>query len=84
MGEYFKEKVEGFLRGWISMFQYNKLGNWEFKFGKEAYKEAERASLDCSHFTPDDEDEQVADELRSCYNCAFRRWTSQSFVCMKK
>jgi hypothetical protein len=32
-------------------------------------------------FHPDVEEEQVADEDRSCYNCRYRRWTAASFVC---
>ena len=38
----------------------------------------------CTHFTLDDEDELVSDEERTCLNCRYRRWTQESFLCMKK
>ena len=45
---------------------------------------AARIAAECKTFFPDDEDEQVADELRSCCNCRYRRWTSESFTCCKE
>ncbi len=53
----------------------------EFKGGKAAWADAAEIALDCIFFTADDEDEQVADELVSCYNCRYRRWTAESFTC---
>ncbi len=38
----------------------------------------------CPQFKLDDEDELVAEEERSCLNCRYRRWTVESFECMKK
>jgi hypothetical protein len=32
-------------------------------------------------FHPDVEEELIADEARSCYNCRYRRWTAVSFSC---
>jgi len=37
----------------------------------------------CQNFRIDDEDELVTDQDRSCYNCRYRRWTINSFVCLK-
>jgi hypothetical protein len=56
----------------------------EFKYGKTNYANARKSSMKCSWFVMDDEDECVDDELRSCYNCQYRRWTEKSFCCMKK
>ena len=57
-----------------------------FKYGKFEYEKAIQAAQICSFFTLDkDEDEFVtATEISSCYNCLFRRWTQDSFTCMKK
>ncbi|MBN2107139.1 MAG: hypothetical protein JW832_06895 [Deltaproteobacteria bacterium] len=43
-----------------------------------------QAALACPHFFLDDEDECVSDEEISCLNCRYRRWTQESFLCMKK
>lgn len=55
-----------------------------FQFGKHGYAEAIDAA--CEFFVLDkDEDELVTStEQNSCYNCLFRRWTRESFICMKK
>jgi hypothetical protein len=37
----------------------------------------------CPKFKLDVEEEIVADETVSCYNCRFRKWTDISFVCFK-
>lgn len=55
----------------------------EFIGGKEAWDEAATTANQCLCFIPDDEDEQVADDPISCYNCRCRRWTALSFICMK-
>ncbi len=54
-----------------------------FTFGKEDYHASRKAANLCDYFKADDEDEQVDSELLSCYNCIYRRWTSDSFQCMK-
>jgi hypothetical protein len=46
--------------------------------------QAVQAAMACAHFTIDDEDELVSDEEISCLNCRYRRWTQESFSCMKK
>ena len=58
-------------------------GKAVFAAGKTAYEEAARAAENCLLFAEDCEEECVADEERSCYNCRYRRWTKDSFVCMK-
>ena len=42
---------------------------------------AARIAATCVAFYPDEEDEQVADEVLSCFNCRYRRWTVTSFTC---
>ena len=46
--------------------------------------QAVQAAQECTHFTLDDEDELVSDEEITCLNCRYRRWTQESYVCMKK
>lgn len=57
-------------------------GGREFAGGKESWAEAGRLALDCRAFVPDVEEEQVAEEELSCYNCRFRRWGASSFTCL--
>lgn len=52
--------------------------------GKDDWIGAARLAAACRSFCPDEEDEQVADEPRSCYNCRYRRWTVASFSCYKE
>lgn len=54
-----------------------------FTAGRNDGAAAAKAAALCDDFRPDDEDEWVADEPRSCYNCRYRRWTVRSFACMK-
>jgi hypothetical protein len=55
----------------------------EFSGGNENWALASKTAKACPLFRPDDEDEQVSDDFRSCYNCLYRRWTAESFMCMK-
>lgn len=57
-----------------------------FKYGKENYAKAVEQALTCKDFVLDkDEDELVTStKENSCYNCLFRRWTKESFICLKK
>ena len=57
--------------------------NSEFRIQNEDYEAAVACALACGDFTPDDEDEQVADDPRSCFNCRKRRWTATAITCMK-
>jgi len=49
----------------------------------EDYTVATACALACGTFTPDDEEEWVADDPRSCFNCLNRRWTASAITCMK-
>lgn len=53
-----------------------------FLLGRDADSEVAQIANECSSFVADDEDEWVADEECSCYNCRYRRWTQESFRCM--
>jgi hypothetical protein len=57
-------------------------GSRQFLTGKSDWAEAAREAEGCNVFRADVEEELVADQLRSCYNCRYRRWTAQSFVCI--
>ena len=63
------------------MWRTDRNGGKEFTPGKENWAAAAAAALECPGFTPDVEEEQVADEPRSCYNCRYRRWSAASFTC---
>jgi hypothetical protein len=54
-----------------------------FLHGTDAPLAAQQAALECGHFSRDYEEECFALEAVSCYNCRYRRWTSDSFECMK-
>ncbi len=63
------------------MWRMNRNGVREFPWGKEDWPEAARSAALCTSFRPDVDEEMVADEARSCYNCRYRRWTAESFTC---
>ncbi len=52
-----------------------------FAGGRDDWEGAARLAGGCSRFIADAEEEQVADDPRSCYNCRLRRWTATSFTC---
>ena len=56
----------------------------EFKGGKNNSPLAAITAQNCMNFKPDEEEEAVADEPISCYNCRYRRWTEKSFLCCKQ
>lgn len=60
-----------------------KQNEWTFLYGKDSPQKAGTAAEKCSFFQEDDEDEQVSDIAKSCYNCRYRRWTEDSFICKK-
>lgn len=63
------------------MWKTNQRNELEYTGGRSDFKVVARIAEECKDFRPDDEDEQVADEQVSCYNCRFRRWTANSFAC---
>lgn len=56
----------------------------EFLPGRDAPDEAEAAAKECGSFIRDYEEECIFEDAVSCYDCRYRRWTAESFECMKK
>ena len=52
--------------------------------GKSDWDEAAAEAAACEAFASDCEEECIAEEDVSCYNCRYRRWTRDSFLCMKE
>lgn len=52
--------------------------------GQFDWTQAAEAAASCGAFVFDCEEECVHEDERSCYNCRYRRWTRESFVCMKE
>jgi hypothetical protein len=67
----------------ICLWHVNRKGQKEYLGGNDDWQGAAQAARACLCFTADDEDEQVADEHVSCYNCRYRRWGKETFVCCK-
>ena len=63
------------------MWRIDADGQRQFTGGHDDWGGAARLAARCSRFRPDVEEELVADEPRSCYNCRYRRWTASSFAC---
>ncbi len=63
------------------MWRIDRSGRREYSGGNEDWPGAARAAACCAQFHPDVEEEQIADEAVSCYNCRYRRWTAASFTC---
>lgn len=57
-------------------------GTRRFLGGNDDWGGAAREAELCAGFREDVEEELVADESRSCYNCRYRRWTGDSFICI--
>ena len=67
------------MDGW----EQTESGKKRFRYGREDDVRAAQAASQCPEFKEDDADEAVSDEDRSCYNCRYRRWTADSFECLK-
>ncbi len=67
----------------IDVWEQTDSNRKHFKFGQDSYSLAVETAGQCSVFVNDDEDETVTDDNRSCYDCRYRRWTVDSFECMK-
>jgi hypothetical protein len=63
------------------MWHKDRAGAREFTGGKDSWCDAAAAAAKCQEFSPDVDEEMVADEERSCYNCRYRRWSVTSFTC---
>jgi len=51
-------------------------------FGREEWVPAANQAVGCGEFRPDVEEEQIADEKLSCYNCRYRRWAADGICCL--
>ena len=56
----------------------------EFPLGDEEWLTAARIAGRCRDFSPDVEEEQIADEASSCYNCRYRRWSLAAIDCCRQ
>jgi len=63
------------------MWRIDQSGQREFAGGHEDWQGAALVADSCLQFLEDVEEELVADDPRSCYNCRYRRWTASSFAC---
>lgn len=66
------------------MWRCSETGEREFLPGRDNWSAAALAARDCAGFVLDVDEELVADEPRSCYNCRYRRWSANSFTCQHK
>lgn len=63
------------------MWIINTEGKREYSGGKQDWDTVARIARECPRFQEDDEDEWVAEQTVSCYNCLYRRWTVKAFTC---
>ena len=57
--------------------------NSKFIYGKTNYEKARHCAKKCLNFKTDNDYEEMASGGEvSCYDCAFRRWSKDNFVCM--
>ncbi|WP_035355348.1 hypothetical protein [Acetobacterium malicum] len=49
----------------------------------EAWNQGQSIALSCPEFKPDVEEEWLAEETVSCYNCRYRRFVGAGICCMK-
>ncbi|QIZ75428.1 hypothetical protein [Ferrimonas lipolytica] len=57
-------------------------GKWLFSGNRDDLQLSRMVAKACESFAEDDEDEQIDDITRSCFNCAYRRWSVDSFHCL--
>jgi len=65
------------------MFYKNEKGQRVFSGGNQDWDLAIKAANECMNFTHDVEEEIITDDEKSCYDCLYRRWTAESFICCK-
>lgn len=51
--------------------------------GQDDYSTAAQLAGACPFFREDYVEELMAEEAVSCYNCRYRKWTAESFICLK-
>jgi len=78
MADYTSSTTEKVL---ISMWHTDRNDDREFSAGKESWELAAAQAEACRLFRQDVEEELVSDDESSCYNCRYRRWTADSFLC---
>lgn len=61
----------------------NEKGQAQFTGGRQDWLLAASIAGRCPNFILDYEEELIAEEEVSCYNCRYRRWTEGSFLCLK-
>lgn len=54
-----------------------------FAHGQDDAENAVKAAQKCDYYKKDYDEECFEDEDLTCYNCRYRRWTNNSFQCMK-
>ena len=64
------------------MWQIDRHGHRLFTGGHDDWSGAALLAAGCCRFVTDVEEELVADDPRSCYNCRYRRGTSDTFTCI--
>jgi hypothetical protein len=67
----------------MEIWSRDQTGAAAFNGGKENWSVAAAVAAACTWFVADVDEEMVADDERSCYNCRYRRWTAASFNCLK-
>jgi hypothetical protein len=53
------------------------------QLSSEAWEKGQSIALSCPEFKPDVEEEWLAEESISCYNCRYRRFVGSGIRCMK-
>lgn len=71
-----KEQIRRF-----GMFRKNEKGQREFCGEHKDVNLAAKIAAMCKHFAEDVEEETVTEDEKSCFNCRYRRWTANTFVC---
>jgi hypothetical protein len=67
----------------MDVWEKDSAGNKRFKYGWDNYHVAAETARQCAAFTSDDDDETITEDNVSCYDCMYRRWTVNSFECVK-
>lgn len=68
----------------MSKYFIKEKGNIYFTEGKDNQVVSRQVAENCNDFVKDVEEEMVDEVDLSCYNCLFRRWTRDTFMCMKE
>jgi len=74
----------------MQRFQSLKFANWAVismndpaQLAIDQWEKGHAIALNCSEFKPDVEEEWLAEETISCYNCRYRRFVGSGIRCMK-